>query len=618
MKFLRDKQLRHLGAYVVLLTLFVFVVQFFIVDNRINALEEAEFKIEYTQVAQLGNQKISLQVQHYLNGDRSLPPTIAAQIEEQEFHLKTLSNGGRIGQRDEFIGPLKRLPRITFEGLVENWQAYKQSVFQLITDQDSSTTPSVTEDTAQDSSATLSSDPLPVLVKTTTGTARLQYEALSLRMSSWYDKLMLDLDEEVQQRKTGLARWKISMLIFNMVLVTGIYFLFQKSVLAPLGTLENNIGQHIQSQNLPQNELGSLARTVNETIENLKDATDFVVAIGKGDLNLDYKESLDKNYIPGKNKLADSLIEMQAKLRQLNDEEQQRQWSNEGLAKFVEILRTSNDDITTLGDRIISGLIHYTRSNQGALYILNDEDASNPCLELISLFAWDIKKHEQQKIRPGQGILGQTYLEKETTHLTSLPEEYIRITSGLGGASPKSVLIVPLKVDLDVYGLVELASFEEFKPHEIAFVEKIGENIASTLASVRAAQRNRLLIEQFREQTEEMRAQEEEMRQNMEEMQATQEEVARKERSYVSRIAELEKTLAMRGDVNEAAKIRDEAKEKEAKLLTIIEGLEKDLSAAKAKPDDWQIAAELNKTLRAQIEGLRITGEELDRARQGK
>ena len=107
-----------------------------------------------------------------------------------------------------------------------------------------------------------------------------------------------------------------------------------------------------------------MADQINETLEDLRDATDFVIAIGEGKLDLDYR-SLDKHYAGGKNILADSLIGMQARLKALNEEERKRQWSNEGLAKFVDILRSSNDDLTLLGDKIIAALVQYTELKPG-------------------------------------------------------------------------------------------------------------------------------------------------------------------------------------------------------------------------------------------------------------
>ena len=147
-----------------------------------------------------------------------------------------------------------------------------------------------------------------------------------------------------------------------------------------------------------------------------------------------------------------------------------------------------------------------------------------------------------------------------------MPESYIRITSGLGDASPRSLLLVPLKVDTQVYGIIELASFNEYLPHEIAFVEKLGESIASTLASVRAAQKNMQLIQQFQQQTEEMRAQEEEMRQNMEELQATQEEIARKEKSYLVRIKELESQSGDQSGQSEVDDLKAKLERKESRI----------------------------------------------------
>jgi PAS domain S-box-containing protein len=97
----------------------------------------------------------------------------------------------------------------------------------------------------------------------------------------------------------------------------------------------------------------------------------------------------------------------------------------------------------------------------------------------------------------------------------------------LGDANPTSVLIVPLKLNEQIFGVVEIASFTEFRDFEMDFVQKIAESIASTISTVKVNARTQRLLEESQEMTEQMRAQEEEMRQNMEELQATQEEMQR-------------------------------------------------------------------------------------------
>jgi GAF domain-containing protein len=591
------RSLKRIGLYLLAAMVMILLSEYFIIRYKIERLEEVEEKKDFARSAQLAGQQIALGVQQHLNGIPNLQAEIGSQIEAQDHDLKVLKEGGRINGTNVFVGPLSKLPRISFDQLEMTWVKYKENVMTILLD----------------GNALPQIDSLGNVVHTPASRARALLPAQWLTLSNWYKALEIDLTDEANARKISVENWVLAFIFFDLILLAALFWAFRKFVLAPLATLQHDTINHIQKTNVKQDEIGELTTHVNEILEQLKDATEFVGSIAQGKLDLDYK-SLDAQYTSGKNKLADSLISMQEKLKEMNVADQQRNWANEGLTKFVDILRSSNDNITTLGDKIISNLVQYTSSNQGGLYILNDEDENNKFLELISLFAFDTKKFEKQKIKLGEGILGQTFLEKETTLLTEIPDDYIRITSGLGEANPRALLFVPLKVDKEVYGIVELASFDSYDQHEVQFVEKLAETIASTLASVKAAQKNKHLIEQFQQQTEEMRAQEEEMRQNMEELQATQEEMARKERDYITKIQELQIQVEGSSDLSsQVERLKAEQKQKDILHAREVTELQSELSAKTPKGADWALAAEVEQTLRFQLDALRITEDELGR-----
>src|SRR5258706_721355 len=244
-----------------------------------------------------------------------------------------------------------------------------------------------------------------------------------------------------------------------------------------------------------------------------------------------------------KDELSATLVTMRDKLKMNVEEDQRRNWSTSGVAQIGEILRATTRTSSDLYDSIIRFVVKYTRSNQGGLFIVNDDDAQNSYLELVACYAFERKKFVTKRVAPGQGLVGQCFLEKERIHLREVPQDYIRITSGLGGENPKSCLLVPLKVSDTIYGVLELASFNLYADFEMELVEKLAETIGSTIPSVRINESTRMLLERTQQQAEEMKSQEEEMRQNMEELSATQEEMQRKEREYIQRIQELEEQL---------------------------------------------------------------------------
>lgn len=223
-------------------------------------------------------------------------------------------------------------------------------------------------------------------------------------------------------------------------------------------------------------------------------------------------------------------------------EEQKRQWTAAGLSQVSQIiLRDGSKE--TIFDELLSTVVKYLNANQGGLFIVDRDDDAVHQIRLAACYAYERKKYVEKSIQPGEGLVGQTFLEQHYTYLTEIPERYVRITSGLGQTTPRALLIVPMKVNEIIEGVIELASFREFAEHEIAFVQHLGETIGSHIQSQRMMQSTQQLLRQAQEQSEELRAAEEEMRQNQEELQATQEEMNRRYRALEEQSSQREQEL---------------------------------------------------------------------------
>ena len=267
---------------------------------------------------------------------------------------------------------------------------------------------------------------------------------------------------------------------------------------------------------------------INGLISNLKRAFGFINQISAGNYDISWEGMNDKNKELNTESIAGELVKMRDQMKKVRREDEKRIRTTEGSSQFADIIRKYQGNFKELSEQIISNLVKYLHAEQGGLFIVDENQEGDKHLKLMACYAYERFKHLERKLEPGQGMVGQCYLEKETIYMTQVPEDYVNITSGLGGANPSNLLIVPLKVNDVIEGVIEMASLKPFADFEIAFVEKVGESIAAAISSVRTNERTKILLQQSQEQGEEMRAQEEEMRQNMEELEATQEEMHRK------------------------------------------------------------------------------------------
>ena len=288
-----------------------------------------------------------------------------------------------------------------------------------------------------------------------------------------------------------------------------------------LGNLPNELPD-------PKNELSTLSQSINTLVRNLHNVKEFSLRVGQNDFDTDI------TVFNNEGDLGTSLASMRQSLKEVSTEDRRRDWVNTGLTQFLSIIRDYNDKTEELSYQVLSNLVKYVGANQGGIFLVQKDDDNKAKLHLEACFAYDRRKFETKVIEPGQGLVGQAYLEREKIYLKEIPKQYTHITSGLGLATPRTILVQPLVVNDEVMGILELASFEDFAPHVQEFIEKVSESVASALNSAKSATENKRILAQQKDMTEQLQSQEEELRQNTEELLATQEGMERRIRELES------------------------------------------------------------------------------------
>ncbi|WP_460201910.1 response regulator, partial [Scytonema sp. NUACC21] len=188
----------------------------------------------------------------------------------------------------------------------------------------------------------------------------------------------------------------------------------------------------------------------------------------------------------------------------------EQDWLKTNLAKFTRMLQGQRD-LETVSKLILSELAPLVGASHGVFYIMeNLED--NPFLKLLSSYAYRERKHLANRFFLGEGLVGQCALEKERILLLEVPQDYIKIGSGLGEASPLNVVVLPVLFEGQVTAVIELASFRRFSEIHLTFFDQLTESIAIVLNTIAASMRTEELLKQSQSLAQELQAQQNELR----------------------------------------------------------------------------------------------------------
>ena len=268
-----------------------------------------------------------------------------------------------------------------------------------------------------------------------------------------------------------------------------------------VGDLKKDID--IQSKD----EIGQLAESINEMKQNMEQTISHANKIVHGDYSAQLTPRSEND------ELINSLNAMTKSLKETTEENNKKNWLKTGQTELNDKMRGELDHIT-LAQNAISFITEYLKARIGAIY-LNTNDST---FKLVGSYAYSRRKNLSNEYKKGEGIIGQAALEKKSILITDVPDDYIKINSGLGEAAPKNILALPFMYEDQVKGVIELGSFKEFDDNSIEFLKQATENIGINFNSAESRSKLQELLEKTQQQAEELQSQQEELRQSNEEL----------------------------------------------------------------------------------------------------
>jgi PAS domain S-box-containing protein len=240
--------------------------------------------------------------------------------------------------------------------------------------------------------------------------------------------------------------------------------------------------------------------------------------------------------------IGSALSGIHGELQAMKKEDERRLWMSQALAHFSEVLRNKME-IKEYGFQIVCNLVKQLNANQGGLYIEYQDERGVRYLELSGSYAYGKRKFMEGRIEEGQGLLGQAMLERDLVVLNDVPKDYVKITSGLGEATPRCIVVAPLIYSSVFCGVIEIASFEKLQPFQLEYLRKVCENIASEIVTIRHLEKTNALLKASEDLTRELQDREEGMRQNFEELANAQREMKIKQQELSGVINAIDSTL---------------------------------------------------------------------------
>jgi two-component system chemotaxis sensor kinase CheA len=275
---------------------------------------------------------------------------------------------------------------------------------------------------------------------------------------------------------------------------------------------------------------GSISKTIKQTIRAIKEISN---SNGEKVSRIEIKSN-------------DEVHDLAVSVNELLDIHEQYLWYQSSVSELA-VISNGINDVNQLAQLFINKLAAMLGASYGVFYLRMGKGKQQKLVKVAAYAAYGTEKG-MASFDLGEGLVGQSALENRIFYLDSVPDDYMKITSGLGQTSPKFILVAPISFEGRVEAVIELSSLNNYTTMQRGLIDSATGNFGVVLDSVRRSMEVERLLKESQTQseelqslTEELQAQTEELQVQQEELRANNEQLEEQNESALHKASELEK-----------------------------------------------------------------------------
>ncbi|MDG5803709.1 HAMP domain-containing protein [Streptomyces ossamyceticus] len=281
-----------------------------------------------------------------------------------------------------------------------------------------------------------------------------------------------------------------------------------------------------------------LTENVNELAGNLtrqvRAIAEVTSAVAEGDLTRSITVEASGEVAD----LKDNINSMVESLRETTRANQEQDWLKTNLARISGLMQ-GHRELPVVAELIMDELSPLVSAQYGAFYLAEDT-ARGPELRLVGSYGYPDDTDRPDRIPVGRSLVGQAARNRRPISVEELPPGYVTISSGLGQAVPSALVVLPIVVEDQVLGVIELGSVTRFTQIHQDFLAQLMPTIGVNLNTIVANARTDELLDESQRLTAELQARSAELQVQQDELQRSNAELEEKASLLASQNRDIE------------------------------------------------------------------------------